>query len=88
MKISGSIKKSISFVLLTIVVGCAATPVSWTDPAVLDTFMKTCNPKNEDGMKTICACVVDKLKVKFPDASKADSIPQAEIEADTKECIK
>jgi hypothetical protein len=88
MKISGSIKKSISAVLLTLVVGCGATPVSWTEPEVLNAFMKTCNPKNEDGMKTICQCVVDNLKAKYPDASKADTIPQAEIETATKACIK
>ena len=89
MKISSNYKKSFSLVLLTILVGCTtATTVSWTDPTVLSTFMKVCNPSNESGMQTICQCTVDKIKVKYPDASKADSIPTAEIEALTKECIK
>lgn len=79
--------KAIALSSLTLFVSCA-TPVSWTEPSVLSAFMKTCNPTNDEKLNAICTCAVDKIKVKYPDASKADTIPSADIEAFTKECIK
>jgi hypothetical protein len=81
-------KKSFSLAFLTLIVGCTASPLTWSDPSVVNTFMSTCNPKNDEGMKTICQCVIDKLKILYPDAAKADTIPQSEIETQTKACIK
>lgn len=90
MKSSGNYKKSIGLVLLTIVAGCSTTPLSWTHPTVVNTFIKTfmegCNPKNEFRTQIICECVIDKIKVKYPDASKAESIPDTEFVAAAKEC--
>lgn len=54
----------------------------------MDAFMKNCNPENDEKMKTICTCALDKIKAKYPDAAKADTIPKSEIEKFATECVK
>lgn len=77
------------FILLTLLsISACATPVSWTEPTVMDAFMKNCNPENDEKMKTICTCALDKIKAKYPDAAKADTIPKSEIEKFATECVK
>ena len=85
MKIS-FYKKAIALSSLTLFVSCD-TSVSWTEPNVLSAFMKTCNPANDSKLNAICNCAVDKIKVKYPDASKADTISSSDIESFTKECV-